>query len=381
MAIGVTASLLFLLPIYLASQTVPMLAELTNVDGKAGKASGKSAVLFDAGIGGGRNRDPGVALSQHRSDAIDLRGLRTAGVRRRRDGDRPVSASRSPGWEQAALMMTVSAHALASSGRAISFPSTAPINRFESSKIPPRTAASERALVMGGGRASGIFADNGETSFDYVREAGKALAEVNPARVLVIGAAGFTFPRDAANLASVKQVDAVDVDPVVRRIAETRVSEASHCRPRFDFCRSRRDTPCVSCERTAAHYGFTLVDAYCGKGIPDELVTVEFFTDLRTISDHTAVNVDHGSRAESTFAENSARLISRGVRSGLGEAGQARAIRAYKHSRFRLACRWRDSLEWKRRRLSGRPQHRRPGSREARLGRGRLGRRDDESHP
>jgi hypothetical protein len=39
MAIGVTATLLFLIPIYLASQTVPMLAELTNFDGKAGKAS------------------------------------------------------------------------------------------------------------------------------------------------------------------------------------------------------------------------------------------------------------------------------------------------------------------------------------------------------
>src|SRR5439155_13080187 len=49
MAIGATASLLFLLPIYLASQTVPMLAELTNVDGKAGKASGK--VLFFSTIG------------------------------------------------------------------------------------------------------------------------------------------------------------------------------------------------------------------------------------------------------------------------------------------------------------------------------------------
>src|SRR4051812_1137674 len=49
MSIGVTASLLFLLPIYLASQTVPMLAELINVDGKAGKASGK--VLFYSTIG------------------------------------------------------------------------------------------------------------------------------------------------------------------------------------------------------------------------------------------------------------------------------------------------------------------------------------------
>src|SRR3984893_261359 len=49
MAIGMTATLLFLIPIYLASQTVPMLAELTNIDGKAGKASGK--VLFFSTVG------------------------------------------------------------------------------------------------------------------------------------------------------------------------------------------------------------------------------------------------------------------------------------------------------------------------------------------
>src|SRR5258708_15473043 len=49
MAIGVTATLLFLVPIYLASQTVPMLAELTNTEGKAGKSSGK--VLFFSTMG------------------------------------------------------------------------------------------------------------------------------------------------------------------------------------------------------------------------------------------------------------------------------------------------------------------------------------------
>jgi hypothetical protein len=49
-AIGLTAILLFLAPIYFASQTVPMLAELTSSeDGKAGRASGK--VLFFPTIG------------------------------------------------------------------------------------------------------------------------------------------------------------------------------------------------------------------------------------------------------------------------------------------------------------------------------------------
>ena len=39
--------------------------------------------------------------------------------------------------------------------------------------------------------------------------------ETKPETVLVIGAAGFTFPRDAANFPGVRRVDAVDVDPVV----------------------------------------------------------------------------------------------------------------------------------------------------------------------
>src|SRR5437762_2591508 len=49
LAIGIMAALLFVPPVYLASQTVPMLAELINSEGKAGKASGK--VLFFSTIG------------------------------------------------------------------------------------------------------------------------------------------------------------------------------------------------------------------------------------------------------------------------------------------------------------------------------------------
>src|SRR5205085_12529725 len=78
----------------------------------------------------------------------------------------------------------------------------------------------ERTLMMGGGRASGIYADNGETSFEYVRAAERALTETRADTVLVIGAAGFTFPRDVAAISGMKRVDAVDVDPVVKDIAE-----------------------------------------------------------------------------------------------------------------------------------------------------------------
>jgi len=46
------------------------------------------------------------------------------------------------------------------------------------------------------------------------------------------------------------------------------------------------------------------VDAYFGQGIPDELVTAEFFRDVREISDHTAANVIMDRNMDSAFARN-----------------------------------------------------------------------------
>ena len=82
------------------------------------------------------------------------------------------------------------------------------------------TGRMERVLTMNGGRASGVYADTGETSFAYVREAERELAAAHSGRLLVIGAAGFTFPRDVATLPFVERIDAVDVDPVVLEVAE-----------------------------------------------------------------------------------------------------------------------------------------------------------------
>src|SRR5262249_50846988 len=155
----------------------------------------------------------------------------------------------------------------------------------------------------GGGRASGVYADNSETSFEYVRAAEAALASVKSERVLVIGAAGFTFPRDASSLEYVKQIDAVDVDPSVRRIAEggfLKQPLPSKIRSlplsaRYAVRKLRKDGP---------RYGFAFIDPYCGKGIPDELVTAEFFTDLKLITDHTAVNVIMDRPIESAFSRN-----------------------------------------------------------------------------
>ncbi len=302
LAIGVTATLLFLIPIYLASQTVPMLAELTNTDGKAGKASGKVLFFSTVGSVAGGIMTPvwlfpyiGVVRSTYVVCGL-LAGA--AGVM----AIRHFGAVKTLGFGTAALVAMVSAHALASPRNAVfSFDSAYQSIRIVEEKTD--NGRTERVLIMGGGRASGVYADNGEASFDYVREAEKALAETGSETVLVIGAAGFTFPRDAANFPTVKQVDAVDVDPVVRNIAE-RIFLKQRLPSKVRFLPASARYAVRKLRRDGNHYGFTLVDAYCGKGIPPELVTVEFFRDMRLVSQHTAVNVHMDRTMESAFAKN-----------------------------------------------------------------------------
>jgi hypothetical protein len=314
LAIGTMAVLLFLVPIYLASQTVPMLAEMINTEGKAGKASGK--VLFYSTLGsvaGGIVTPvwlfPSIGVA--RSTYVVCGVLGAIAVALAIDC---VRKAKIAAWGAAALVAVSAAHAAAAPGSALySFDSA-----YQSIRIVEEKADSgrmARVLIMSGSRSSGIYADNGKTSFEYVRAAEKALGEVRPERTLVIGAAGFTFPRDVANLASVRQVDAVDVDPTLKNIAERHfLKQPLPAKVRFLPLSARYAVRKLRAD--GARYGFTFVDAYFGMGIPDELVTVEFFRDVRLISEHTAANIVMDRTMDSAFARN----LLASFRAAFGEA-------------------------------------------------------------
>jgi len=119
----------------------------------------------------------------------------------------------------------------------------------------------------------------------------------------VVGAAGFTVPRDAARMPGMTRVDAVDVDPSVRAIAERSfLREDLSQKIRFLPLSGRFAVRKLRAE--GQHYGFALLDAYFGQGIPDELVTLEFFRDVSRVAGRTAANVVMDRDLESNFARN-----------------------------------------------------------------------------
>lgn len=302
LAIGTAASLLFLLPIYLASQTVPMLAELTNVEGKAGKASGQVLFFSTMGSVAGGIVTPvwlfptlGVAHS-----TFVVCGLLAGAACLMAIGH--PRALRTLGFGGIALMGVIAPNVIGSQARRGFYFDSA----YQSIHIVADVTESgrlERTLIMSGSRSSGVYADTGETSFAYVQAADKALAESGAEAVLVIGSAGFTFPRDAAALPRVRRIDAVDVDPVVKGIAE-RVFLRQPLSAKVRFLPLSARYAVRRLNRDGRRYGFTLVDAYFGRGIPDELVTVEFFRDARAVSDRVALNAVMDRDMDSAFAQN-----------------------------------------------------------------------------
>ncbi len=301
-AIGGTATLLLLLPIYLASQTVPMLAELTNVDGHAGQASGKVLFFSTVGSVAGGIITPvllfpaiGVERTTYVVCALLIAAAGVMAIGR-------TSATKAAATGLAALLIIATARRLN--------PKPAELYSFDSAYQSVRISEEKddngravRILELSGSRSSGVYADNAQTAFAYVRFAAKALADLHPKSVLVLGAAGFTFPRDAANVASVQRVDAVDVDPVVKPVAELHfLKQPLSPKIRFLPLSARYAVRKLVAEGT--HYDFAFVDAYFGKGVPEELLTVEFFRDLHRAASRIAINIIIDSDFESTFSRN-----------------------------------------------------------------------------
>jgi spermidine synthase len=101
----------------------------------------------------------------------------------------------------------------------------------------------------------------------------------------------------------VERIDAVDVDPAVREVAEHQfLKTALPAKIRFLAISARYALRRFRAQGVS--YGFTLLDAYSGKAIPDELLTREFLSDVRAVSKQTVANIILDRDADSQFAKN-----------------------------------------------------------------------------
>lgn len=165
-----------------------------------------------------------------------------------------------------------------------------------------------RTMLLNGGYASSIYTDNRKSRFGYIRAAIETTdmrtaisSTMEKKNILVIGAAGFTYPEEMATREYVGRIDTIDVDPSVKEIAE-KYFQQKKLHEKIIFIPQSARGFIQNAIANKTHYEYTLVDAYNGTSIPEELVTYEFFVDLKKISNYVMLNMIMDTKMETNFA-------------------------------------------------------------------------------
>jgi predicted membrane-bound spermidine synthase len=146
-----------------------------------------------------------------------------------------------------------------------------------------------KIMEMNGSYSSGINLENKEPVFNYIKNALLAVEQSKPSRILVVGSAGFVFPQWASRKDFVNSVTAIDLDPSVYDIsAKYFFQEALSDKITFIPISARFFIN----QKQNSKYDLAFIDAYSSRlHVPPELNTLEFFQGLSQISQHVLFNL------------------------------------------------------------------------------------------
>lgn len=143
-----------------------------------------------------------------------------------------------------------------------------------------RNGRSIRVFKTNDAFASAIYLDDKTSPFLYVQEAIKQTIALAPKRILVIWAAGFSYPYEVWNwLWDIEVIDVIDVDPSVKKVAEEYFLEQK-LHPKINFIPLSARYVVYDKLSAGVTYDLIFIDAFNGKAIPWELTTLEFFQDI-----------------------------------------------------------------------------------------------------
>lgn len=163
----------------------------------------------------------------------------------------------------------------------------------------------KRIFSLEWGYSSWIDLETKESFFKYIKEVESKVVELKAKNILVIWAAGFTFPHDISKLDFVENIDVVDIDWDLKDIAEKYfLEEKLSSKIKFFPEPSRFFINNKINEKLFTKYDLILVDAYSGKSLPPQVLTKEFFDNLEKIWENIFLNIIIDKNLKSIFSEN-----------------------------------------------------------------------------
>jgi spermidine synthase len=112
------------------------------------------------------------------------------------------------------------------------------------------------------------------------------------------------YPYEISQFSFVEHIDAVDIDPKVKEVAEQYLLQEK-LSPKVQFIPESARYAVRRLAQEGKQYDLIIVDAFMGKSVPAELVTQEFIQDLKKLTPSNTVlrNMILDNNLESTFAK------------------------------------------------------------------------------
>ena len=167
------------------------------------------------------------------------------------------------------------------------------------------TNENTRIFSMNWWYSSGIDKTTKESFFNYIKEIKKNISENKGKnlKILIIGWAGFTLPKELSEKENIDLIDVVDVDPNLKDISEKYFLQEKLSK-KVNFIVEPSRYFLNNAIKNNKFYDEIVIDIYVGKSLPSQTLTEEFFKNIKKIGKNINTNIISDLELKTDFSKN-----------------------------------------------------------------------------
>lgn len=160
----------------------------------------------------------------------------------------------------------------------------------------------ERIFALNWWYSSGIDIETKESFFGYIQEIKKNILENNWKKILIIWAAWFTLPQELAKIENISEIDVVDIDWDLKDITEKYFLQEK-LSEKINFIVEPSRYFLNNSIKNNKFYDEIVIDIYVWKSLPSQTLTEEFFRNIKKIWKNIYLNIISDKNLETDFSK------------------------------------------------------------------------------
>lgn len=298
-SILISSFILFFVPIFLASQTIPLLSEMLKWH-NTGEKMGK--LLFFSTIGSflGSVMTSSIFFAYiwvEKSAILNILILSFLSVLIISVTFKKISITSSIAW----LVFLISLIIIIWEYKVNPSTIFKHANSYHNIEII-NTSGNKRLFIQNWWYASWIDTLKNESFFKYIIEIKQRIIESKDSNILIIWWAGFTLPNELSKQNFVKNIDVVDVDSSLKDISEKYFLQ-EEINNKVNFYPQASRYFLYNAIKKEKKYDSVVIDIYVWNSLAPQTLTYEFFESLTKVSNNIYINLITDKNLESKFSK------------------------------------------------------------------------------